>query len=101
MVEQVVNALGVHSEGAYIDCTVGEGGHSAGIMAAAEPPPRLMGLDVDEEALGRAKGRLGKGATLVHGSYGDLRRLAEIHGFLPADGVLLDLGLSSPPGGER
>ncbi len=95
MVEQVVNALGVESGGAYIDCTVGEGGHSAGIMAAVEPPPRLMGIDLDEEALSTAKRRLGEGVTLVHGSYIELRRLAEVHGFLPADGALLDLGLSS------
>ena len=95
MVEEVVGALGVRSGGRYIDCTVGEGGHSAGIRAAADPAPRLLGLDVDEEALSTAKRRLGGGTTLVRGSYRELRRLAETNGFMPADGVLLDLGLSS------
>ena len=95
MVEVVVSALDVKSGGCYIDCTVGEGGHSAGIRAAAEPEPRLLGLDVDEEALSTAKRRLGGGATLVRGSYRELKGLAEMNGFLPADGVLLDLGLSS------
>ena len=95
MVEEVVSALGVKSGGHYIDCTVGEGGHSAGIRAAADPGPRLLGLDVDEEALSTAKRRLGGGTTLVRGSYRELKRLAETNGFMPADGVLLDLGLSS------
>ena len=95
MVVEVLNALDVKSGGCYIDCTVGEGGHSAGVVAAVDPPPRLLGLDLDEEALSTAKQRLGGGATLVQGSYRELKRLAERNGFMPADGVLLDLGLSS------
>ena len=95
MVKEVVSALDVRSGGHYIDCTVGEGGHGAGIRAAADPAPGLLGLDVDEEALATARRRLGGGATLVRGSYRELKRLAETNGFMPADGVLLDLGLSS------
>ena len=95
MVKEVVGALDVRSGGLYIDCTVGEGGHGAGIRAAADPAPGLLGLDVDEEALATARRRLGGGATLVRGSYRELKRLAETNGFMPADGVLLDLGLSS------
>ncbi len=95
MVKEVLDALDVRSGGKYIDCTVGEGGHSAEIRIAADPAPRLLGLDVDEEALSTAKRRLGGGATLVQGSYRELMRLAETKGFMPADGVLLDLGLSS------
>ena len=95
MVREVLSALDVRSGGRYIDCTVGEGGHSAEIEAAAKPPPRVLGLDVDEQALSTVRRRLGKGATLVRGSYRELKRLAERNGFMPADGVLLDLGLSS------
>ncbi len=95
MVEEVLTALDVRSGGRYIDCTVGEGGHSAEIGKAAVPAPRVLGLDVDEEALTTARRRLGGGATLVRGSYRELKRLAEMNGFMPADGVLLDLGLSS------
>ena len=50
MVAEVLNALDVRSGGRYIDCTVGEGGHSAEIRKAADPAPRVLGLDVDEEA---------------------------------------------------
>ena len=95
MVAEVLNALDVRSGGRYIDCTVGEGGHSAEIRNAADPAPRVLGLDVDEGALATARRRLGGGATLVQGSYRELKRLAERNGFMPADGVLLDLGLSS------
>lgn len=95
MVEEVLKALDVRSGGRYIDCTAGEGGHSAEISRAADPAPRVLGLDVDEEALTTARRRLGGGATLVRGSYRELKRLAEGNGFMPADGVLLDLGLSS------
>ena len=95
MVEEVLKALDVRSGGRYIDCTAGEGGHSAEISKAADPAPRVLGLDVDEEALTTARRRLGGGATLVRGSYRELKRLAEGNGFMPADGVLLDLGLSS------
>ena len=95
MVEEVLKALDVRSGGRYIDCTTGEGGHSAEISKAADPAPRILGLDVDEEALTTARKRLGGGATLVRGSYRELKRLAEGNGFMPADGVLLDLGLSS------
>ena len=95
MVREVLNALDVRSGGRYIDCTVGEGGHSAEIEAAAEPPPSVLGLDVDEQALSTARRRLGRDAILVRGSYRELKRLAERNGFMPADGVLFDLGLSS------
>ena len=95
MVREVLNALDVRSGGRYIDCTVGEGGHSAGIEVAAEPPPSVLGLDVDEQALSTARRRLGRDAILVRGSYRELKRLAERNGFMPADGVLFDLGLSS------
>ena len=90
-----MNSLDVRSGGRYIDCTVGEGGHSVEMCKAADPAPRVLGLDVDEEALATARKRLGGDATLVLGSYRELKRLAEGNGFIPADGVLLDLGLSS------
>ena len=87
--------------GKYIDCTVGEGGHSAEIRMAADPAPRLLGLDVDEEALSTAKRRLGGGATLVQGSYRKLKRLAETNGFMPADGGTARSWALVSPGGVR
>ena len=81
-----------------IDGTLGGGGHAAGLLQAIAPDGRLLGLDRDPEALARARERLapfGGRAVLVHSSFRDLASVAYRHHFLPADGVLLDLGLSS------
>jgi 16S rRNA (cytosine1402-N4)-methyltransferase len=97
LVREVLNALGVESDGSYIDCTVGEGGHAATIMAAVEPAPRLLGIDLDAEALavaGKRLGTYGERARLAQGNFADLYRLADENGMLPASGILLDLGMS-------
>ena len=98
MVSEVLAALMVRAGGTYIDCTMGEGGHALAILGSAEPGPRLLGIDLDGDALSTARIRLreyGGRATLARGSYADLEELAAGHGFVPADGVLFDLGLSS------
>ena len=98
MVDEVLAGLAVRAEGAFIDATVGEAGHALAVLGSTEPGPRLLGIDLDEDALSTARRRLrgyGDGARLVHGSYADLERLASAHGFVPANGVLFDLGVSS------
>jgi len=88
--------LQVQRGGTYIDGTVGGGGHAQAILIGSTPGGRLLGLDRDPAALDAAGRRLasfGKRAVLRHGSFACLAELAE--GFAPADGVLLDLGLSS------
>ena len=98
MVDEVVAGLEVRSDGAYIDCTVGEGGHALAVLSAVRPSPRLLGLDLDDQAIATARRRLeafGEQATLIKESYADLQRVASEHGFEPADGVVFDLGLSS------
>ena len=98
MVEEVVAALQPRSEGLYVDCTTGEGGHAEVILHHCDPPARLLGLDLDREALSVAEDRLsrfGESVSLVETSYVDIVEATEEHGFLPCDGVLLDLGVSS------
>ena len=98
MVREVLAALNVRAGGAYIDCTAGEAGHSLSILGSVEPAPRLLGIDLDGEALVTANERLGlygDRVKLVRGSYTDLPRHAAEHGFAGADGVLFDLGVSS------
>ena len=97
MVQEVLDGLQVRPGGAYVDCTMGEGGHSLAIVNAAEDV-RLLGLDLDSEALGVARQRLEAYldcATLVHGNFAEVRAVAKEHGFEPACGVLFDLGMSS------
>jgi len=92
----VLTFLGVRPGGVYVDGTVGGGGHAAAVLEASAPGGRLLGLDLDPAALEVARRRLrgfGDRVVLRHGSFARLGVLAG--DFAPADGVLLDLGLSS------
>ncbi|MCI0796760.1 MAG: 16S rRNA (cytosine(1402)-N(4))-methyltransferase RsmH [Chloroflexi bacterium] len=98
MVQEVLAALQVRPDGLYVDCTTGEGGHALAILEAVSPPPRLIGLDLDAEALRAASDRLEdfeQNVELVHGNYADMVSLASDRGIAHADGVLMDLGISS------
>ncbi len=98
LLNQVLDGLQVRPGGRYIDATVGGGGHAAEVLAASCPDGRVLGLDLDPEALGMARARLAFYAgrfVLVHSSYTRLAIIARARGFIPADGVLFDLGLSS------
>ncbi|MDE2822711.1 MAG: 16S rRNA (cytosine(1402)-N(4))-methyltransferase RsmH [Chloroflexota bacterium] len=98
MVDEVVSALQPRSDGRYIDCTNGEGGHAEAILGHCDPPARLLGLDLDREALAAAEARLAgfrETTTLVETSYVNIAEVAAEHDFLPCDGVLFDLGVSS------
>ena len=98
MVDEVVTALQPRSGGRYIDCTTGEGGHAEAILGHCDPPARLLGLDLDREALAVAEDRLarfGETTTLMETSYVNIAEVAAKQGFVPCDGVLFDLGISS------
>ena len=93
-----IENLQVKAGGAYIDCTVGEGGHSWAILEASSPGGRLLGIDLDPQALETAEERLlpyRDFCVLVNDNFSNLRRIARDQGFYPADGILVDLGLSS------
>lgn len=96
--QESVEALRPQSSGHYLDGTVGAGGHAWGILKASHPDGKVLGLDLDPQALELAGERLeeyGARAILMRASYG---RMAEVLGALdwpPLDGVLLDLGASS------
>jgi 16S rRNA (cytosine1402-N4)-methyltransferase len=94
----VLEALQPHAGGCYVDATVGLGGHAAGILQRSSPDGRLLGLDVDAQALAIAREQLvsfGPRATLVQASYTTLAAQSTAHGFPAVQGVLFDLGVSS------
>ena len=98
LLSEVVAGLAPRSGGRYVDGTLGGGGHALSMLAASTPDGRLLGIDADPAALAAAGTRLAiyaKRATLVHGNFRDLGRLAREHGFERIDGLLLDLGVSS------
>jgi len=98
MVEEVLVALAPTAGSLHIDATLGGGGHARRILEATSPDGRLLGLDADRAAIARTAVRLepfGNRATLRRANFEELAGVAEASGFVPADGVLFDLGLSS------
>ena len=86
------------SGGFYVDCTVGAGGHAAAVLRASAPDGRLLGLDADRDALALAAARLqpfGARVVLEHSNYRYLSAVMKRLETPPADGILLDLGVSS------
>src|SRR5437867_3033290 len=98
LVDEVAFLLRPRREGWVIDGTVGMGGHAEALLGAAPAGVRLLGLDVDPEALARSRARLGgfgDRVTLAHASFRDVAATATAHGVTQAESILLDLGVSS------
>ncbi|HVN75373.1 MAG TPA: 16S rRNA (cytosine(1402)-N(4))-methyltransferase RsmH [Thermoanaerobaculaceae bacterium] len=97
LLEQVLEALAPPPCGLVVDATVGLGGHAAALLGRF-PSVRVLGLDLDPEALAAAReklARFGERVSLVVASYWGLAEVARAHGVATADGVLFDLGVSS------
>ncbi|HET8577543.1 MAG TPA: 16S rRNA (cytosine(1402)-N(4))-methyltransferase RsmH [Methylomirabilota bacterium] len=98
LVDEVTFLLRPRRGGWVVDGTIGMAGHAERLLEAGDEATRLLGIDRDPEALGRAGRRLarfGGRVTLRHGSFRDLRAHAAAVGITEAQAVLLDLGLSS------
>ena len=95
---EVIDFLKPKPKGVYIDGTVGLGGHSTAILENSAPDGRVIGIDLDVEALAIAKGRLhgfeGR-YTLINGNFAEMDALLERHSVHAVDGILFDLGVSS------
>ena len=96
--KEIIHALQPHDGGRYVDGTLGAGGHARGILEASAPDGRLLGLDVDPQALALARETLAPYERRVHlaqASYTTLSsQLAKLNWDF-ADGIVLDLGASS------
>ena len=96
--KQILDYLKPANPGKYVDGTLGAGGHAAGILEACSPDGRLLGLDVDRNAIAIASQRIqsfGSRAIIKHGSYANLTQHLETVGWDCIDGMVLDLGVSS------
>ena len=98
LLDEAVEALAVRPDGCYIDATFGRGGHSKKILSQLGPNGRLLALDRDPQAVVAAAQIHDPRFTLVHTAFDGMRAAAQQVGFEVArvDGVLFDLGLSSP-----
>ena len=95
---EIIHALQPKNKGRYVDGTLGAGGHARGILEACAPDGRLLGLDVDPQALALARETLapyGERIRLRQASYDSLAETLREIGWDKVDGILLDLGLSS------
>ncbi|MFO7937727.1 MAG: 16S rRNA (cytosine(1402)-N(4))-methyltransferase RsmH [Kiritimatiellia bacterium] len=98
LLKEVLELLAVKPGGVLIDGTLGMAGHASEMLAATGRTGRLLGIDKDVQVLELAREKLGnkKGESiLVHGSHGDMGRIAGENGFTEVDAILLDLGVSS------
>ncbi len=98
LLSQVLAGLQASNGGRFIDCTANGGGHAEAILSLSTPGGRLLGLDVDPQALARCKARLrafGNRLDLLQRNFSQLRAAVERIGFGQAHGVLFDLGMSS------
>ncbi len=99
MLAQAVAALNVSGErtnGVYVDGTFGRGGHSRAILQALGSQGRLVALDRDSAAIAAGAAMRDQRFTLLHGWFGEMRALLARAGVEKADGILLDVGVSSP-----
>ncbi len=99
LLKEAVDALMTDPRGFYVDGTFGRGGHSARILEALAPEGRLLGIDKDLTAVGVARERFGSDPrfAIAHGSFAELSdRVSQAGMAGQVQGVLLDLGVSSP-----
>ena len=95
LLSETIEGLDIKPEGVYIDGTCGGGGHSSEI-AKRLSGGKLIGIDRDPDAVKAASERLAEyNAKVVLGNYSDIGEIAAAEGIVSADGVLLDLGVSS------
>ncbi len=96
MLQAAVEGLRVRADGVYVDCTFGRGGHSREILARLGKSGRLIALDRDPAAIAVHGDIDDERLLLVHSSFGNLREVLRERGIEKVDGILLDLGVSSP-----
>ena len=98
LLEECLDGLNIKPDGIYVDGTLGGAGHSAQI-AKRLTTGRLIGIDRDPVAFSAAKERLApyeKNVTLVHSNFCEIANVLKELGISGVDGILLDLGVSSP-----
>lgn len=97
--QPAIDALQVQPNGTYVDCTLGGGGHSEAILEQLSDEGHLYAFDQDEIAIAAAKQRLSAYAsrlTVIQANFRELTAELKANGVEAVDGILFDLGVSSP-----
>jgi 16S rRNA (cytosine1402-N4)-methyltransferase len=96
--KQVLEYLNPGQNENFVDCTIGEGGHSEDILSKTGPNGKVLGIDIDPHQISASqwlKASFQDRIILVNDSYVDLKEIVERKNFGPVSGILLDLGMSS------
>lgn len=96
LLDEAVQALAIKPDGIYVDGTFGRGGHSRKILEQLGAQGRLIAFDRDLTAVTAGKSISDKRFSLVHSHFAGMQAALRAMGVLKVDGVLLDLGISSP-----
>lgn len=96
LLNEAVDALNIKPSGTYIDGTFGRGGHSKKILSKLSQSGRLYAIDRDLAAIEEGKKIVDARFSIEHRHFSDISELANCHQLSQVDGILLDLGISSP-----
>jgi 16S rRNA (cytosine1402-N4)-methyltransferase len=99
LLDEAVNGLNIKPDGIYVDCTLGGAGHSSLILSKLTENGKLFAFDQDETAIANAREKLsiyGEQLTIIKSNFLYLKEELEKLGIEKVDGVLYDLGVSSP-----
>lgn len=97
LLNESIDGLAIKPDGTYIDGTFGRGGHSRVILSKLGPHGRLFSIDRDPQAIEEAKKIQDDRFTIIHGPFSGIASYAEQYDLVgQVDGVLFDLGVSSP-----
>jgi 16S rRNA (cytosine1402-N4)-methyltransferase len=96
MPQACVDGLAIRPDGVYVDGTFGRGGHCALILERLGPRGRLLAIDRDPEAVAAGRSWTDGRFSIEQSRFSDVGAVLDAHGVAGVDGVLLDLGVSSP-----
>jgi len=96
LLREAVEALAIRPAGVYVDATFGRGGHSRAILEQLGPEGRLLALDRDPRAIAAAAAIGDARLNVVHRPFAEMGEAVREAGFGSVDGVLMDIGVSSP-----
>lgn len=99
LLKETVDGLQIKPDGVYVDCTLGGGGHSEYLLSQLSEKGRLFAFDQDEVAIGYARQKLARyeqQVTFIKSNFRFLATKLAEYGVHEVDGILFDLGVSSP-----
>ena len=96
LLDEAVAALAIRADGVYVDATFGRGGHSRAILQRLGPTGRLIALDRDPAAVAAARAIDDPRFVIEHAPFSELAQVLDRQGVAEAQGLLADLGVSSP-----